>query len=141
MNRLDPRATHLFIGQPVGSEKYPCSALNLRLDLHLPLVVHREAWLEQVVQECIRADALAQQILVAAVGGQAVGAFAGNNDAAAGFDDLRRRAHAFDGLIQVLIKRIAAVGRQHDVVGGRHAGHGCLASKGASGGMAGEQLA
>ena len=60
----------------------------------------------------------------------AVATFGGDDDTAAslgrtaGSDDLRCTGHALDGLVQVDIQGIAAIGGQYDVVGFLHRSHG-----------------
>src|SRR5207302_2446199 len=120
--------------------QYARSALDDRLHLHLPLIVGGNAGLGQPGQERVGTVRLAQQLLIASVGRQAVGALARNNDGAARFDDLGRGTHPLHALIQILVKRIATVGRDDHVVQGLDTNHGGRARKGAAGRVAGKQL-
>src|SRR5712691_8310952 len=138
---LEPGRPNLRVRQSVGLEKYLRLALDLGLDLDLPLVVDRKPRFEQPDHEGVGVDAGAQQVFVPTVFGHAVRALAGDDDAAAGLDDLGGSTHAFDGLVQVLVEWIAAVGGQDDVVRGRHGCHRRRAGKKAARGVAGEQIA
>ena len=70
--------------------------------------------------------------------GKAVAAFSGADDRAAALDDLCRRRHPFDSLIEVLIERISRVRRQHEIEGRGDLPHGCSFGVGAGGAVLGE---
>src|SRR5262245_7321968 len=59
----------------------------------------------------------------------AVTTFGSADDGAAGFHDLRRSGHSLDGLIEVLIQRVAGVRRHDDIEWLIYASHGILTSQ------------
>src|SRR5581483_3137215 len=66
---------------------------------------------------------------ILAFGGKALNAFGRDDNIAAWFHDLRGGGHAFDGLIQIEVERITAVGCYYDVKGFGDALHSNLARK------------
>src|ERR1039458_2431611 len=80
-------------------------ALDERLELRLPLLGSAITGRGQQRQQFFRTSGAAQDLVEAAVGGDAIAAFTGQDERAARLEDSCAGAHAFNGLIQVLIDR------------------------------------
>src|ERR1035441_10232000 len=89
-------------------------ALDERLELRLPLLGSAITGRGQQRQQFFRTSGAAQDLVEATVSGDAIATFTGQDERAARLEDARAGAHPFDGLIQVLIERVAAVGRSEE---------------------------
>ena len=115
--------------------------LDVGLDLDLPLVGRHVVGLGDLAQEVARGRARLQQLPVGAVAGEAVAALGGAHDQPARLDDLGRRGHALDRLVEVLVERIAGVAGHDDVEGLGHGLHREPSCRLAGGGVHRAELA
>ena len=88
---------------------------NLRLHLHLPGVGACEPGSVNHLQQRSRGRTRGQQLAILAVSRQAIAAFGCANNCSPRPDDLGRRRHTFDSLIEILIEWVSGVGRQYNV--------------------------
>ena len=114
-DRLEVRGPDLGVGQAVAPDKDLRLRLDPGLDLDLPLVGDRHRRGGDPLQQVGGRPALVQELPVRAVVRQAVPALRRADDRAARPHDLGGGRHALHGLVEVLVERIAAVGRDHDV--------------------------
>ena len=85
-------------------------ALDQQLDLSLPLFRALKAGRRQAGEHLLGAASVAQDSLEAGVGRNTLATFTGQEECAARLENARAGAHSFDALVEVLVKRVAAVG-------------------------------
>ena len=109
------RGSHVGDREAVRFQEYLCALLDLRLDLHFPLVVTVVLGRTDHREKIRRRLPLSQDVAIFAVRRQTVAALRGAHDGTTPFDNLRRGRHPLDALVEVLIERVAAVGRHDDI--------------------------
>lgn len=102
------------------------STLDERLDLGLPLFRSNESGRGEHGEDFFGRASGLQEFVQRAACGNAFAAFAGKNEETAVFEDSGASAHAFDALVEVEVKGIAAVGGEDNIEGSGNGLHGGL---------------
>ena len=102
------------------------ATLDERLNLGLPLFGFGEAGRGEHGEDFFGRIGGLQKFVQRAVCGNAFAAFAGKDEETPVFEDSGAGAHAFDALVEVEVKGVAAVGGEDDVKGSGNGLHGGL---------------